>query len=245
METGIDIWIRYRENKSEEIREDIVLRYAHLVKYVAGRLSINLPPSVDFDDLISFGTFGLLDAIEKYDVMREVKFETYAITRIRGSIIDGLRKNDWIPRSIRERSKDFETKIRELETKLGRTPSNKELCVYLSLTPEEVDSRLIDLSSANMIYMDENIELDLKDKTNSDSPEEIIEKNYIKSVIRDVIQKLNQQEKIVVTLFYYEGLSKKEISEILNVSQSRVSQIHSKALIRLKNALGNFSSLLF
>lgn len=245
METGIDIWIRYRENKSEEIREDLVLRYAHLVKYVAGRLSINLPPSVDFDDLISFGTFGLLDAIEKFDVMREVKFETYAITRIRGSIIDGLRKNDWIPRSIRERSKDFEIKIRELEIKLGRTPSNKELCDYLSLTPEEVDSRLIDLSSTNMIYIDENIEMDLKDKTNSDSPEEIIEKNYIKSVIRDVIQKLNHQDRTVVTLFYYEGLSKKEISEILNVSQSRVSQIHSKALIRLKNALGNFSSLLF
>ncbi|MDK2836466.1 MAG: polymerase sigma factor FliA [Thermosediminibacterales bacterium] len=236
-----ELWQTYKKTRNSDVREKLILNYAPMVKHIAGRLYSVLPPHIDFDDLISFGVFGLIEAIENYQPERGIKFETYAYSRIKGAIIDQIRKNDWVPLSIRRKYKLLNEKYRFLEQKLGRAPTDSEMSKELGLTIEEYLEMLKQTSVENiisfedMIYENNSI-LDIKQNQN-DLPENFLENSEIKKILADAINKLPSKEKMVITLFYYEGLTFKEISIVMNLSISRVSQLHSKALLRMRGAL--------
>ncbi len=244
-----DAWTRYKETGDARAREQLILEHAPLVKYVAGRMAIGLPPNVEVDDLISFGIFGLLDAIEKFDPGRGVKFETYAISRIRGAILDGLRATDWIPHSVRRRVKELERTYQALEQRLGRLVTDEEVARAMGIAVAELYVLLGEVNRLSIVSLDdlwpgdENPENNLQpvetieDKT-SPNPELYAHRQERKRVMAEAIERLPEKERLVVTLYYYEGLTAKEISQVLGVSQSRISQLHGKALLRLRAWLG-------
>lgn len=245
------LWQNYLNTKSPEAREAIIIRYAPLVKYVAGRVAIGLPSNVEFDDLVSFGVFGLMDAIEKFDPTRGIKFETYAIARIRGSILDGLRSNDWVPRSVRQKARELERTCAELENRLGRSATDQEICTEMNLEMQDFYTLLSEVSCTTLSSLDElwmihsNDEdtvrvLDLIRNDESEDPEYQVEVEEIKSTLANAIDCLPERERIVIALYYYEGLTLKEIGEIMEISESRVSQIHTKAIIRLRGRLSRW-----
>ncbi len=249
--TEEEVWKEYKENPSQEVKEYLVRKYAPLVKYVAGKLAIGLP-NIDFEDLMDYGTFGLLDAIEKYDPEKGVKFKTYAITRIRGAIIDHIRQVDWVPRSIRQKAKEIESTIAELELKLGRPAEDEEIAEALGVSVEEFHKLLLEINKANTIVssLDElrrvgkdNEEVAAIDIVKSDeettNPEEIAIRQEVREMIEEALHSLPEREKNVLILYYYEDLTLKEIGEVLNVTESRVSQLHAKALVRLRAKLGD------
>ncbi|NLY42487.1 MAG: FliA/WhiG family RNA polymerase sigma factor [Clostridiaceae bacterium] len=247
----MDLWKQYYETKSSAIREKLIIEYSPLVKYVAGRLSIYLGNNVEYEDLLSYGIFGLIDAIDKYDLSKGVKFETYASLRIRGAIIDNIRKLDWVPRSLRQKNKEIERAQAELESKYGRPPTDNEVADYLGMDLDSYSKIVSDLNISHLISLDEFIEQNHDGKDvlykddKSDSPASIIEINEIKNTLSDAIDKLPEKEKKVVILYYYEDLTIKEISTIMKVSESRVSQLHSKAIMRLRNKLGRYRGILY
>ena len=242
-----DLWRRYRSTKDLEVREFFVEQYSALVKYVAGKIAIGMPQNVEFDDLVSYGSFGLLDAIEKFDPEREIKFKTYAMTRIRGAVFDELRSIDWIPRSIRQKAKQVEETISMLENKLGHTVEDEDIAQEMNLSVEELHSLLTKISGTSMIslndiwYMGEdNGEMSFIETLESSSnlnPDTLIEKEEVKGVIVEAIQNLPDKEKKVIVLYYYEDLTLKEIGEVLDVTESRISQMHTKAIMRLRGKL--------
>ena len=245
------LWKDYRQGGSDAAREKLIEGYAPLVKYVAGRVAIGLPPNVEFDDLVSYGIFGLIDAIDKFDPDRGIKFETYAIARIRGAIMDGLRNNDWVPRSVRQKAKELEKVCSELENKLGRYATDQEICESLNISLEEFHRLLNEvscttLSSLDEMWMTRNLDddsvrvLDLIENEDSSDPEKLVEINELKAALAKSIDTLSEREKLVITLYYYEGLTLKEIGQTLNISESRVSQIHTKAIFRLKGRLSRW-----
>ena len=253
------LWRQYRKEHDPEIREFFVEQYSALVKYVAGKVAIGMPQNVEFDDLVSYGSFGLLDAIEKFDPEREIKFKTYAMTRIRGAIFDELRSIDWIPRSIRQKAKQVEETISMLENKLGHTVDDDDIAREMNLSVEELRSLLNKISGTSMISLndiwylgEDNDEVSFMETLESSAslnPDTMIEKEEVKAVIIEAIQQLPEKEKKVVVLYYYEDLTLKEIGEVLDVTESRISQLHTKAIMRLrgklmcmKNALKNKSS---
>jgi RNA polymerase sigma factor FliA len=245
---GVDeLWRQYRASHEKAIRDRLILTYAPLVKYVAGRLASGLPAHVDEGDLVSYGLLGLIAAIDRYDPGRDVKFETYAIARIRGSILDELRALDWVPRSVRSRAREIERAIAELERKLGRAPTDEEIASKLSLSGEELEDSLTDISRSSIAALDElwtvsgsgdQIALidTIEDETEPD-PQAALSQTEIKEAIADSIARLPEREKLVVTLYYYEDLTLREIGEVLGVTESRVSQLHTKAVLRLKSRL--------
>ena len=237
----------YAANKRPETREQLILEYAPLVKVVAGRLSMYLGYNVDYEDLVSYGIFGLIDAIDK-----EVKFETYASLRIRGAILDQIRKMDWIPRTIRQRQKKIDAVIKEVEQTTGRTATDEDIAQGLGISSEEYldwqsQMKVTGLVSLNE-YMEQgsDISQDYSRHTTArfDSPEESIEKEELTKVLGEALELLTEKEKKVVTLYYYEDLTLKEISNILEVSESRVSQLHTRALQKMKTKMGNYMGLL-
>ncbi|HHU51492.1 MAG TPA: RNA polymerase sigma factor WhiG [Firmicutes bacterium] len=247
------LWREFTESKSETAREALILEYAPLVKYVAGRIAIGLPPNVEFDDLVSSGIFGLMDAIDKFDPERGIKFETYAIARIRGSILDSLRSNDWIPRSVRQKAKDLERVTLELENRLGRYATDQEISEALHITLPEFYQMLSEVSCTTLGSLDElwitrkpdddNVRvLDLVENEGSSDPEIQVEIEELKSALFQAIDNLSERERMVITLYYYEGLTLKEIGKILEISESRVSQIHTKAIFRLQGRLSRWRS---
>jgi len=246
------LWEEYIKTKDNQIRDYFVIKYAPLVKYVAGKVSMGMPQNIEFDDLVSYGVFGLIDAINKFDPIRAIKFKTYAMTRIRGAIFDELRSIDWIPRSIRQKAKQVEQVISELENKLGRTVEDEEIAKEMGISPGELQSLLNKLSGTSMIslndiwYMgDESDELSILETLeapNSMNPDVLIEKEEIRDLIIDAIKKLPEKEKKVIVLYYYEDLTLKEIGEVLSVTESRVSQLHTKAIMRLRGRLGRIKS---
>ncbi|MDR2903413.1 MAG: FliA/WhiG family RNA polymerase sigma factor [Clostridiales bacterium] len=246
-----DTWRLYNETKSPAVKEELILQYSNLVKYVAGRLSIHIGQHVEYDDMISYGIFGLIDAIDKFDYEKGVKFETYASVRIRGSIIDSIRKLDWVPRTLRQKNKQLETVFSELENMLGREPTDAELAEKLDMSLEETQELVKKSSVASLVslndYLDQNHEVTFMNTsgTQIESPEAQYEKAEIKEMLIDAINKLSDKEKKVITLYYFEDLTLKEISNLMGVSESRISQIHSKAVLRLKARLGKYKSLLF
>jgi RNA polymerase sigma factor for flagellar operon FliA len=248
------LWVEYKKLKEPKLREYFIKKYAPLVKYVAGKVAVGMPHNVEFDDLVSYGTFGLLDAIEKYDPSKEVKFKTYAMTRVRGGIFDELRNVDWIPRSIRQKAKQVEKIILELENRMGRTAEDEEIAQELDIDIDEFHELMSKISGTSLISLndvwhgnDENEEMVFVDTLESPealNPDTIVEREEIKNMIVECIKKLPDREKKVVVLYYYEDLTLKEIGEVLEVTESRVSQLHTKAIMRLRGRLSQMKSLM-
>ncbi|HEV3155078.1 MAG TPA: FliA/WhiG family RNA polymerase sigma factor [Candidatus Baltobacteraceae bacterium] len=241
---------RYVIGGVELSREEIVHKYLHLVKYVAGRISVNLPPNVELNDLINDGILGLIDAIEKYDDARGVKFETYAITRINGAILDALRSLDWVPRAVRQRARELERAYQELEAQHGRVPTEEELATKLGITRKELDTLMQRVRGTAVLSLEEFLpnekgyEIPLVD-TLKDSDNDVtaaVEQREIKASLVRAVENLPPQERTVITLYYFEGLTLKEIKSALNVSESRVSQIHAQAVIHLRQKLRELRS---
>lgn len=246
-----EVWLNYKKSGDSALKEKLILEYASLVKFVAGRLSMQVGQYIDYDDLISYGIFGLIDAIEKFDYGKGVKFETYASLRIRGEIIDNIRKMDWVPRTLRQKSKILEQAFSELEAQLGRNPTEEELAAKLGFSLEETQEILKKSTISTLIslddYLDQNHEVKVFNVVNSniETPESKYEKKEIKAMLVEAINNLSEKEKRVVTLYYFEELTLKEISKIMQVSESRISQIHSKAMTKLQLKLGKYKSILF
>ena len=240
------LWDDYAKTKSPEIREKIILEYAPLVKLVAGRLSMYLGYNVEYDDLVGYGVFGLIDAIDKFDFMKEVKFETYASLRIRGAILDQIRKMDWIPRTIRQKQKKIDAVMKEIESTKGRAATDEEIAAGLGISQDEYSAWQSQMKITGVVslneFMDSGSEIpaDQSNQRRFDSPEEVIEKEELKKVLQDALELLTEKEKKVILLYYYEDLTLKEISNILEVSESRVSQLHTRALQKLKTKMGNY-----
>jgi RNA polymerase sigma factor FliA len=241
------LWHDYRRTGDKALRDRLILAYAPLVKYVAGRLGSGLPAHVDEGDLASYGLLGLIGAIERYDPDRDVKFETYAIARIRGAIIDELRAMDWVPRSVRSRAREIERAIAELEAKLGRAPSDEEIAGKVGITTDELEESLTEISRSSIAALDElwtisgagdQVALiDTIQDEDAPDPQGTLSQTEMKEAIADAIARLPEREKLVVTLYYYEELTLREIGEVLGVTESRVSQLHTKAILRLKARL--------
>lgn len=235
-----ELWRLYKETKDIGYKQTLIEHYIQLVKIVAGRMYNFYGGNVDYEDLIGYGIFGLIDAIDKFDISRELKFETYAQIRIRGSIIDSLRKIDWIPRGLRKKVKEIEDAIHIAENKLGRSATIKEIAGELKTDEKEVENTLTEISTINLLSLEEtlitkgDIYLNFND---GESPEKIFEIKELKFLMKEAIEKLTEKEKIVVSLYYFEELTYKEIANVLEVSESRISQIHSKAILSLKNLL--------
>ena len=237
--------------RDQKVRDRLILTYAPLVKYVAGRLGSGLPAHVDDDDLVSYGLLGLIGAIERYDPDRDIKFETYAIARIKGAIIDELRAMDWVPRSVRSRAREIERAIAELESKLGRAPTDEEIAAKLGITEEELDESLTEISRTSIAALDElwtvsaggdQVALiDTIEDTQGPNPQSALAETELREAIGEAIARLPEREKLVVTLYYYEELTLREIGEVLGVTESRVSQLHTKAILRLKARLAGGS----
>jgi RNA polymerase sigma factor for flagellar operon FliA len=240
-----DLWQRYRENGDPRARERLVVAYSPLVKYVAGRLSSGLPAHVEEADLISYGLLGLISAIERFEPEREIKFETYAIPRVRGAIIDELRALDWVPRSVRARAREIERANVKLEHHLQRAPTDEEMATELGIEVEEFQESLIQISNSTIAALDElwtvsdssgdQVSLldTLQDPTAPD-PAKAMDATELKDRVADAIARLPEREKLVIALYYYENLTLREIGEVLGVTESRISQLHTKAVLRLR-----------
>ena len=248
LETEV-LWHEYKDDPTPESREKLILHYSPLVKYVAGRVSSGLPPSVEFADLVSYGVFGLLDAIDKYDPERGIKFETYAIARVKGAIIDELRADDWVPRSIRFKAREIERAYMALEGDLRRIPTDEEVADKMGMSLEDYLSLLNKLSVMSLVALDElwtvsgdrldKITLaDMVEDVKVKDPSQTFELEEMKDIIAEAINRLPERERIVVALYYYEGLNMREIGEVLGVTESRVCQMHTKAILRLRARLG-------
>lgn len=242
----------YANAKTPELREKIILEYAPLVKVVAGRLSMYLGYNVEYDDLVSYGIFGLIDAIDKFDCMKEVKFETYASLRIRGAILDQIRKMDWIPRTIRQKQKKIDTVIKEIEQTTGHSATEEEIAKGLGISEDEYLEWLSQMKVTGLVSLNEYMEQgsdvsqDYSRHTTSrfESPEESIEKEELSKVLGEALELLTEKEQKVITLYYYEELTLKEISNILEVSESRISQLHTRALQKMKHKMGDYMGIL-
>ena len=245
------LWQTYQENPSPELREKIILEYAQLVKVVAGRLSMYLGYNVEYDDLVSYGIFGLIDAIDKYDYAKEVKFETYASLRIRGAILDQIRKMDWIPRTIRQKQKRIDAVCKDIETRLGRSATDEEIASELGISDDEYLEWQSQMKITNVVslneYMEQGAEVPAEGNqfttSRFDSPEEYIEKEELKKVLEESLEQLTEKEKKVILLYYYEDLTLKEISNVLEVSESRISQLHTRALQKMKTKMGDYMEI--
>jgi RNA polymerase sigma factor for flagellar operon FliA len=243
------LWRKFKKNKDSAIRDTFVRQYAPLVKYVAGKIAVSMPHNVEFDDLVGFGVFGLFDAINKFDPDKHVKFKTYAVTRIRGAIFDELRSIDWVPRSVRQKSREVEDTMRHLESSLGRAATDEELANAMGVSIKELGKTLLKISTTSMMSLsdmwssgEDNDKISIGDSIESPrsmNPEAIVEKEEIKQVIIRTIDELPEKEKKVLVLYYYEDLTLKEIGKVLEVTESRVSQLHTKAIIRLRSKLTN------
>jgi RNA polymerase sigma factor for flagellar operon FliA len=254
METGVkevelrDLWRRYKGDGDTVARERLVVAYSPLVKFVAGRLGAGLPSHVEDADLISYGLMGLIGAIERFEPERGIKFETFAMTRIRGAIIDELRSLDWVPRSVRSRAREIETAQSKLEHELQRAPTDEELAAKVGISEDELQTSLLEIANSSIYALDElwTISdssgdqvslLDTISDPRADDPQESLASSEVKDRLTEAISSLPEREQLVVALYYYENLTLREIGEVLGVTESRVSQLHTKAVMRLKSAL--------
>jgi RNA polymerase sigma factor for flagellar operon FliA len=244
------LWEEFKQTGDQGLRERLILHYSPLVKYVAGRVGVGLPPNIEQADLVSYGIFGLIDAIEKYDLERAIKFETYAINRIRGAIIDELRSIDWIPRSVRSKAREVEKAYQALEGKLQRTPTEAEVAGEMGVALDDLHTIFSQVSFVNVIALDELLHAggekgdkvtlgDTLEDTKADDPVALFESEETKYVLSKAINTLPEREKIVVTLYYYEGLTLAEIGKVLGVTESRICQMHTKAVLQLRAKLSD------
>lgn len=241
------VWRQWKEAPSPELRDRLILHYSPLVKYVASRVSVGLPQSVEQADLVSYGIFGLIDAIEKFEPDRGVKFETYAIRRVRGAIIDELRSIDWVPRSVRAKARSIETAFSTLEGELGRSPTDTELAKALGLTENELQNTYTQISFVGVVALDDmfprsgerNETATLADTIadRGEGPMGLYEVEELRQALAMALNRMPEREKIVLTLYYYEGMTLAEIGEVLGVTESRVCQIHTRAVLQLRSRL--------
>ncbi len=240
--TDVDsLWKSYQRNKSIDLRNQLAEHYLPLVKMVAGRLAISLPAHVDREDLLSSGFFGLLDAIDRYDLQRKNKFETYAGVRIRGAMIDHLRAKDWIPVTMRQKIRKYEQTVYRLETELGRSATDEELAEAMELSLEDLHVLVGQLNSATVIPLEEYLRADTPEASDS-SPSESAEYKELQETLAKAIDRLPEKERTVVSLYYYEELTLKEISLILHLSEARISQLHTKAVFRMRGYLARMKA---
>lgn len=236
-----ELWLKYSKTKDKEIKKQLIEEYIYLVKIVAGRMYNFFGTKIEYDDLIGFGAIGLIDSIERFDINKNIRFETYAQIRIRGTIIDNVRKLDWIPRSLRQKSKQVQEAIGELENKLGRTPTTKELVKHLDMPLEEVESMLNHISNFNKMSLEDLLinkkEYSIDGDNWENLPDRVYEENELKVILANIIDNLPDNEKKVISLYYYEELTYKEIGYIMELSESRISQIHSRAISNIKKQL--------
>jgi RNA polymerase sigma factor FliA len=243
-----ELWVDFKKTADPPLRERLILHYSPLVKYVAGRVGVGLPPNIEQADLVSYGIFGLIDAIEKFDLERAIKFETYAISRIRGAIIDELRAIDWIPRSVRYKAREVEKAYASLEAQLHRTPSESEVAAEMGIKLEDLHSIFSQVSFVNVVALDELLSVggekgdklslvDTLEDTKAEDPVLAFESEETKFLLAKAINTLPEREKIVVTLYYYEGLTLAEIGQVLGVTESRICQMHTKAVLQLRGKL--------
>lgn len=251
-EEKLRLWEEYNKNKTPELREQIIIEYAGLVKIVAGKLSIYLGYNVEYDDLVGYGMFGLIDAIDKYDFDKGVKFETYASLRIRGAILDQVRRMDWLPRTVRQKQKRMDAAYQKLEAANGQFASDEELAAELEISVEELGQWQAQTKAAGIVSLDEYLEqgtengiVGTSDSEGYAQPEKQLEQKEMKELLVQSLEALTEKEKKVILLYYYEELTLKEISEVLEVSESRISQLHTKAIQRLRLKLGNQIELFF
>lgn len=251
-EDKLKLWEEYSKNKTPELRERIIIEYASLVKIVAGKLGIYLGYNVEYDDLVGYGTFGLIDAIDKYDFDKGVKFETYASLRIRGAILDQVRRMDWLPRTVRQKQKRMDAAYQKLETESGRFATDEELAAELEISVEELGQWQAQAKAAGVVSLDEYLEqgsengiVGTAESEEFAQPEKQMEQKTMKELLVQSLESLTEKEKKVVLLYYYEELTLKEISEVLEVSESRISQLHTKAIQKLRLKLGNQIEIFF
>ena len=245
------LWEEYSRRRTAEVREKLIIEYAPLVKIVAGRLSMYLGYNVEYDDLVGYGVFGLIDAIDKFDYGKGIKFETYASLRIRGAVLDQIRKMDWIPRSLRQKQKKIDAAMNKLELELGRPATDEELAKEIGISEDELLNWLGQANVTNVISLDEFVDTSGEKNVESvgvntfETPEEVIEKDELKKLLAESLETLTDREKKVILLYYYEELTLKEISLVLEVSESRVSQLHTRALQKMKTKLGSAAGYVF
>ncbi|MDP9433002.1 MAG: RNA polymerase sigma factor WhiG [Actinomycetota bacterium] len=243
-----ELWKAYKGSGDPAIRERLILHYSPLVKYVAGRVGVGLPPNIEQADLVSYGIFGLIDAIEKFDLTRAIKFETYAISRIKGAIIDELRSIDWIPRSVRYKAREVERAYATLEAKLHRSPTEPEVAAELGIALSDLHTIFSQVSFVNVVALDELLNVggergdklalvDTLEDTKAEDPVASFEGEETKFLLAQAINTLPEREKIVVTLYYYEGLTLAEIGQVLGVTESRICQMHTKAVLQLRGKM--------
>ena len=244
------LWSEYQKKPTQEIREQLILAYAQLVKVVAGRLSMYLGHNVEYDDLVSYGIFGLIDAIDKFDMEKNVKFETYASLRIRGAILDQIRKMDWIPRTVRQRQRKIDEAIKQVEMRTGKTATDEEIAAELGVSEEELVNWQSQLKVTNVVSLSEFEEqgqepaIETVNKNRFSQPEEVIEEAELKQKLIEALDMLTEKERRVIELYYYEELTLKEISFVLEVSESRISQLHTKALLKMRKKIGAYMNIL-
>ena len=242
------LWARYTENPTRELRDELIVHYSPLVKYVGSRVAAGLPQNVEQADLVSYGIFGLIDAIDKFDPVRGYKFETYAISRIKGAMLDELRSMDWVPRSVRTKAKRIEQANTKLEAKLGRAPTDEELAKALDITSDELETMLTKISFVGVVALDEMLSggergdsMTLGDTIpdRGAGPVGSFEIEEMRQLLAESINSMTEREKIVLTLYYYEGLTLADIGNVLGVTESRVCQIHTKSVLRLRSRLAS------
>ena len=242
------LWKEYKETNSKVAKDKLLVEYAHMVKYIANRIAINLPSSVDRDDIVSSGIIGLIKAVETFELERGFKFETYAGHKIRGAILDELRALDWVPRSVRQKSRDLQRVYAKLENQLGRIPYDDEVCEELEISVEEYEKMLSDVAPTTIISLEEALPdrgsdskdirlIDTIEDPGSENPLKQLGFAEVKQILKETIENLPEKEKLVVALYHFEELTLKEIGVVLDISESRVSQIHSKAILKLRAKL--------
>lgn len=246
------LWKEYEKKPTQELREQLILAYAQLVKLVAGRLSMYLGHNVEFEDLVSYGIFGLIDAIDKFDCSKNVKFETYASLRIRGAILDQIRKMDWIPRTIRQRQRQIDEAIKNVEMRTGKNATDEEIAKELHISEDEYGNWQAQMSVTNVVSLNEFEEqgstlepvMDTSRNSHFAQPEDVVEEEELKQMLMEALDLLTEKERKVIELYYYSEMTLKEISQILEVSESRVSQLHTKALVKMRKKMGNYMNIL-
>jgi len=240
------LWAEFKASRSQELRDKLIIQYSPLVKYVAGRVGVGLPRNVEQADLVSFGVFGLIDAIEKFDPERGYKFETYAIARIKGAILDELRSIDWVPRSVRSKARTLERAMAKLEAEHHRPPTDREVAAEMEITEQQLQTTLSQISFVGVAALDEMLaggdrgeSVTLGDTVadSGEGPMGVYEVEEMRQILAESINRMPEREKIVLTLYYYEGLTLAEIGRVLGVTESRVCQIHTKAVLQLRSRL--------
>ena len=244
------LWSEYQKKPTPEIREQLILAYAQLVKLVAGRLSMYLGHNVEYDDLVSYGIFGLIDAIDKFDMTKNVKFETYASLRIRGAILDQIRKMDWIPRTVRQRQRKIDEAMKQVEMRTGKAATDEEIAIELGVSEDELVNWQSQLKVTNVVSLNEFEEqgqeptVEIASQNRFSQPEAVVEEEELKVKLVEALGLLTEKERRVIELYYYEDLTLKEISLVLEVSESRVSQLHTKALLKMRKKMGDYMEIL-